>query len=164
MLEDQQINQNSHEIVETAIRKPQKNHEKQLFKHHKAIKDAETKAAEEKIKKLHRKQERRRTRELRVKEQIKAVLKAEILKLIVDKGEIRGPAAIYELLDIHQNFESHKLVLTGLGGQVQQLYYVLNSIFEIYGDDLTSFHSRRQANPNDELSKKALNARELLIE
>jgi hypothetical protein len=36
--------------------------------------------------------------------------------MIVDKGESRGPAANFELMDIHQNFDNHKLVLTGLGG------------------------------------------------
>lgn len=35
---------------------------------------------------------------------------------------------------------------------------------EIYGDNLNEFYRRRQANPTDEQSKKALTARELLIE
>jgi hypothetical protein len=36
-----------------------------------------------------------------VKEQIKAVMRAEIMKFVVDKHEIRSPATNYELLDLH---------------------------------------------------------------
>lgn len=71
MAEDDQISQNTHEIIETGIRRPQKLHEKKLFDMIKAKKEAETKAQEDKIKEMHRKQERRHTRQLRVKEQIK---------------------------------------------------------------------------------------------
>lgn len=162
--EDEQINQNSHEIIETGIRRPQKQHEKKLYELTKAKKDGETKAQEDRIKDMHRKQERRYTRQLRVKEQIKMVLKQEILKCIVDRGEAKGPSINFELMDLHGNYNQDKNVLTALGGHFQQLYYVVSSVFEVFGDDLSGFYQRRSANPTEDASKKALTARELMIE
>lgn len=162
MAEDDQISQNTQEIIETGIRRPQKLHEKKLFDMIKAKKDAETKAQEDKIKDMHRKQERRHTRQLRVKEQIKQVLKAEILKCIVDRGEGKN-AVNSELTDLHGNYQD-KNVLTCFGGHFQQLYYVVAAIFESMPDDLSDFYKRRAANPTDEQSKKALTVRELMVE
>lgn len=84
--------------------------------------------------------------------------------MIVDKGETRSPSTNYELADLHANYTSDKLVLTSLGGYFQQLYYVVASILEKYGDDLNDFYKRRKENPNDENSKKANSYRELMIE
>lgn len=67
-------------------------------------------------------------------------------------------------MDLHANYIADKQVLTTLGGHFQQLYYIIASIFERYGDDLEAFYSRRKANPSDDLSKKATTLRELMIE
>lgn len=98
-----------------------------------------------------------------MKEKIKSVLKKEILDNIVYKGDLKSPSTNFELMDLHGNFEDKK-TLTTYGGHFQQLYYVVSSIFEIYGDDLTEFYERRKSNPSDDTSKKAMNARELLVE
>ena len=81
--------------------------------------EADTRAKEEEVKRLHRKQERRHIRQLRVKEQIKSVLKAEILKVIYDKGDVKSPAANFELMDLHQNYNNEKNVLKTIGGHFQ---------------------------------------------
>ena len=91
-------------------------------------------------------------------------MKNEIFKMIVDKGETKSPSANYELADLHANYTSDKLVLTALGGYFQQLYYVVASVLEKYGDDLNDFYKRRKENPSDENSKKANSYRELMIE
>jgi hypothetical protein len=91
-------------------------------------------------------------------------MRAEILKFIVLKGEWKQPSINTELLDLHSNYESSKNTLTNIGGQFQQLYYVVSQILDIYGDDLSELYKRRQLNPADDLSKKALNARELMVE
>jgi hypothetical protein len=65
---------------------------------------------------MQRKQDRRHSRALRVKDQIKAALKAEIYKLVVDKGEGRHPSTNFELMDLHANYVGDKQVLTTLGG------------------------------------------------
>jgi hypothetical protein len=119
MAQDDEVNQNAHEMIETGIRKQQKVHEKSIYDHAKAVNAAETRAKEEEVKRQHRKQERRHIRQLRVKEEIKTVLKNEILKVVYDKGDVRSPAANFELMDLHQNFNNEKNVLTTIGGHFQ---------------------------------------------
>ena len=53
--DDEMINKNAHEIVETGIRKQQKDHDKKLFDLIKKKKDTETKVKENKIRDLKRK-------------------------------------------------------------------------------------------------------------
>lgn len=57
---------------------------------------------------MHRKQDRRHARALRVKEQIKTALKDEIFKLVVDKGDAKHPSVNFELMDLHANFINDK--------------------------------------------------------
>jgi len=86
------------------------------------------------------------------------------MKIVVDKGDVKGPSVNFELMDLHSNF-SEKNVLTSLGGHFQQLYYVICSILDLYDEDgLKDFFHRKAANPSSEDCKKALNARELLVE
>lgn len=67
-------------------------------------------------------------------------MKAEIMKFVVDKHETRAPATNYELLDLHQNYDTNKNYLTTIGGQLQQMYYVISSIMELWGDDLSQLY------------------------
>lgn len=41
------------------------------------------------------------TREQRIKDQIKSVLKAEVMKYVVDRGDLRNVSINYELLDLN---------------------------------------------------------------
>jgi hypothetical protein len=53
--------------------------------------------------------------------------------------------------------------LGALGGQIQQWYYVINAISELYSeDDLKSFHQKCQTDP--QAAKKASTPRELILE
>ena len=52
-------------------------------------------------------------------------MRAEILKFVVLKGEWKQPSINTELLDLHANYETSKNTLTNIGGQFQQLYYVV---------------------------------------
>lgn len=88
----------------------------------------------------------------------------EIKKNIIHQGEVRSPATNYELTDIHGNYEKGKQFLSAIGGQIQQMYYILDTIFVKYADDLNEYHKRQQADPTDESLKKPQNPRELLIE
>lgn len=154
MEQDEHITQNTHELVESGLKNTQKLHQKKLHQVEKARIDAVTNEKERKIKEMQRKQERRLQREIRVKEQIKAQLRAEIFKHIVDKGEQRYPSTNYELADLHANY-TEKLLLTTLGGHFQQLYYVVAAVLAKYGDNLDQYYARKQANPSDDQSKKA---------
>lgn len=82
-----------------------------------------------------RKQNRKLAREKRAKDQAKEKFRLEILKQIVDKGEVRNPSANFDLLDLHGNQES-KQNLTTYGGQFQQLYYVVAAIMELYENEI----------------------------
>lgn len=84
--------------------------------------------------------------------------------MVVEKADARVPSTNFELQDIHQNFDSTKLVQTTLGGYMQQLYFVVCSIMDCFGDDLSSFYQRKAQHPSDKESNKAATARELLVE
>lgn len=115
MVEDEQILQNAHEIAETSIRRPQQQHDKTLYNTTLAGKAKLAADKEAKLKDTQRKEERRRQREIRMKEQIKAVLKKEIMDNIVYKGDLKSPSTNFELMDLHGNYEDKK-TLTTLGG------------------------------------------------
>lgn len=85
------------------------------------------------------------------------------MKEVYNKGDSKNPSTHFELMDLHANYQD-KLTLTNIGGHFQQLYYVVCSIFELYGDDLSEMYKRRKDDPKSEDSKKAMTARELLVE
>ena len=77
---------------------------------------------------------------------------------------MKGPSVNFELMDLHSNYVE-KNVLTSLGGHFQQLYYVVSAIFDLYDEGgLDDFYKRKASNPADDSNKKAMNARELLVE
>jgi hypothetical protein len=91
-------------------------------------------------------------------------LRLEVLKLVIDKGEIRNPSQNYELLDIQSNYDINKPSQTALGGYFQQIYFVLSSIFDQFGDDLSGYYFRKSNSPESKEANKAMTVRELLIE
>lgn len=109
MAKDMGVNQDAHEIIEHGIRNAEKKHKSKLFEIGKERVEAANKAQEHKIKEMHRKQDRRVQRQIRVKEQIKSVLRSEVQKFVVDRGEAKSPSNNFELLDIHQNLDSNKV-------------------------------------------------------
>ena len=91
-------------------------------------------------------------------------MKNEITRAILDKAEHRQNPISQDLLDVHSNYDSNKACLTSVGGNFQQWFYVVSSIMDVYGDNLEEYYERRRQNPADELSKKPLTAREILVE
>lgn len=73
----------------------------------------------------------------------------------------RDPAQQFDLVDLHQNYES-KEALTCLGGYWQQLYFVVCAILKTQGNDLSQFYERKAL--DYKAAKKPITARELLIE
>jgi len=116
------------------------------------------------VREVQRRQDRRIARQTRVKEQVKSVMKNEIMKFVVDRAEFKTPSFHSELLDLHSNYDANKNTLTHIGGFYQQLYLMVSAIFEQYGDDLKDFYDRRRDLPENELNKKAQTARELVVE
>jgi len=81
-----------------------------------------------------RRAERLVARETRAKEQAKTKMKDEIHRLLILKGQVISPVVGTELLEIHGCYEKGKQYQGALGGQLQQLYYVINGILQKYGD------------------------------
>jgi membrane protein involved in colicin uptake len=100
---------------------------------------AKAKLDEEQAKKDNekRKQDRRAAREKRAKDQKKEAMKQEIRKQFVmhTDAAVTNPAGGAELLDVHGGYQKNAPFLGGLGGQMQQLYYVVASIYDNYEAD-----------------------------
>ena len=112
-------------------------------------------------------EQRRKDREERAKKEAKAALRAQINKHIIDKGEPKTGVANEPLLDIYGNYErtSANKFLAGIGGQLQQLYYVIEAMYEIYPEsDLNEHFVKKREDPKAEAVSKANTPRELLME
>ena len=113
------------------------------------------------------KEQRRRDREERAKKEAKDQLRAQIHKHIIDKGEVTQNVASAPLLDIYGSYErtAANKFLGGIGGQLQQLYYVIEAMYEIFPDsDLNEHYTKKREDPKNEAVQKANNPRELLME
>jgi len=94
-------------------------------------------------------------------------LRKQINKHIIDKGEVVQNVASAPLLDIYGSYDrspSNKF-FGAIGGQLQQLYYVIDAMYSIYPEsDLVDFYSKKREDPKAEAVQKASNPRELLME
>lgn len=113
-----------------------------------------------------RRAERQLARETRAKEEAKAKMRDEIRRLLIDKGTVVNGVTSSELLEIHGCFERGKQFLGALGGQLQQLYYVVNAILKLYPDESTlqDYYSKLAEDPKQDALKNPRNPRELLLE
>ena len=69
------------------------------------------------------------------------------------------------LLDANGCFEKAKPFLAALGGQIQQWYYVVSAINQVYADeDPRLFSLRVAANPTAPEAKKAMTPKELTMD
>lgn len=88
----------------------------------------------------------------------------EIKQHIVNKGDVRSPVSHYELYDMHGCYEKSKPNLTGFGGKIMQIYYCVSAILAVSEEEIMEHYIRAQADPENELLKKAHSPRELLLE
>ena len=112
-------------------------------------------------------QQRRRDREERAKREAKAAMRAQINRHIIDKGQVLSNVAAEPLLDIYGSYEktTSSKFFAAIGGQLQQIYYVIDALFQIYPEaDLQEHFQKRQEDPKAEAVQKANNPRELLME
>ena len=121
-------------IIEDGISKRMKQHAKTLrARAEKKKKELEDEAMAG-VRQEERRAERKIARERRAKEQAKTKMRDEIRRLLIEKGQVVSPVVSTELLEIHGCYEKGKQFLGALGGQLQQLYYVINGIVQKYGD------------------------------
>jgi len=117
--------------------------------------------------KVQQREQRRLDREERAKREAKAALRAQINRHIIDKGQVLPNVAGEPLLDIYGSYEktSSSKFFAAIGGQLQQIYYVVDALFQIYPEtDLQEHFQKRQEDPKAEAVQKASNPRELLLE
>jgi hypothetical protein len=90
----------------------------------------------------------------------------EIKKFMIDKGGVCVSGIASEvLLDANGCFEKAKPFLAALGGQIQQWYYVVSAINQVYADeDPRLFSLRVAANPTAPEAKKAMTPKELTMD
>ena len=112
-------------------------------------------------------EQRRRDRIERAKREAKAVMRAQINKHIIDKGVVVQGVTSEPLLDIYGSYErsGSTKFFGAIGGQLQQLYYVIEAMFKLYPEsDLNDHFAKKQEDPKAESVQKATNPRELLME
>ena len=83
-------------------------------------------------------------------------MKQEIRKLFImhTDASVVQPAGGAELLDIHGGYQKNAPFIGGLGGQIQQLYYVATAILKDYEADLVEYYNRAREDPADVNLKK----------
>jgi len=112
-----------------------------------------------------RRAERKIARETRAKEQAKTKMRDEIRRLLIDKGNVADPSVNTELMQIHGCYEKTKGYQGAVGGQLQQLYYVVNAILQKYDDkNLVDYYTKLGEDPKNDVLKNPRNPRELLLE
>lgn len=77
-------------------------------------------------------------------------MRAQINKVIIDKGSVVTGVASEPLLDIYGSYERSggSKFYGAVGGQLQQLYYVIEAMYKIYPEsDLADYYSKKQEDP-----------------
>ena len=117
------------------------------------------------IRQRERRAERKAAREKRAKDDAKKQMSSEIRRLLIDKGQVVSPVVNSELLDIHGCYERGKQFLGALGGQLQQLYYVINALLKKYDErTLEPYYKKLAEDPKQESLKNPSTPRELVLE
>lgn len=117
------------------------------------------------IRQQQRRAERKAAREKRAKDNAKKQMSNEIRRLLIDKGSVVSPVVNQDLLDIHGCYQRGNQFLGALGGQLQQMYYVVNAIFQKYDERrLESYYKKLAEDPKQDSLKNASSPRELVLE
>ena len=76
----------------------------------------------------------------------------EIRRILVDKSKVENPAVNADLLDIHGNWQRGQQFIGAIGGQIMQLYYVVNSILHLFPADenLKEYYKKMAEDPKQE--------------
>ena len=151
-------------IIDLGIEKKMKAHAKTLKARADRLKAEANERENAGIRQQERRAERKAAREKRAKDQAKAKMRDEVRRLLIDKGAVMNPVASTELLDINGCYEK-KQFLGSLGGQIQQLYYVVNAILKQFPEDsLRDYYDKLAEDPKQEALKNPRSPRELLLE
>ena len=113
-----------------------------------------------------RRADRKIAREKREKEQAKQKMRDEIRRILIEKCQVASPVVNTELLEPHGCYERGKQFMGALGGQLQQIYYVVNAILKLYPaqTSLVDYHQKVAEDPKSDQVKNARSPRELMME
>ena len=120
------------ELINLGIQGAAQRHAATLKARADRLKNAVKEAKLAEVRKQQRKKERKQAREKRDKDRAKQKMKDEIRRVLIDKAQIVSPALSQELVDIHGCFERGKAFLCAIGGQTQQIYYVISTLFKMF--------------------------------
>ena len=119
------------------------------------------------VRQQERRAQRKVERELREKEAAKEKLRGEVRRLLIDKATVISPVTSGELLDIHGNYDRGNKYMGALGGQIQQLYYVVNAIYSTFSNEnaaLRDYVEKMKEDPKADSVKNPHSPRELVLE
>ena len=99
-----------------------------------------------------RRADRKIAREKREKEQAKQKMRDEIRRILIEKCQVATPVVNTELLEPHGCYERGKQFIGALGGQLQQIYYVVNAILKLYPaqTSLVDYHQKVAEDPKSD--------------
>ena len=100
---------------------------------------------------------------IREKQKIKEDYRKEIQKQVIDRGEIKSKVLDTDLHDLHGDYISKQPYVGTLGGQLMQVYFVLETIKGIYTDGLDEYNARLKENDKDDYLQKPNHPAEIMV-
>lgn len=154
------------DLIERGLFGPKNRHAQTLKARRDRLEREAVEAENEKQATKERRAERKLAREKRAKDQAKAKMTDEIRRILVDKSKVENPAVNADLLEIHGNWQRGQQFIGAIGGQIMQLYYVVNAIMKLFPaeESLKEYYKKMAEDPKQESVKEPQNPRELVME
>lgn len=147
-------------MVNTGFENAQNRHKATIQSKYDKIKQDELDRIEAEKQKIIRKEKRREARIKRAKDQELEKFRDQIQRNVIFKGEVLEVLKT-NLVEYH-GFYTTERYIGALGGQANQVYYVLDEIMKKYPDGLATYLDKKSKNAEDEYLLKPNNPRELL--
>ena len=160
LVEDQSTTQGAQVMVNTGFENAQNRHKSTIQAKYDKIKQDELDRIEAEKQKIIRKEKRREARIKRAKDQELEKFRDQVQRNVIFKGEVLEVLKT-NLVEYHGFYTSEKYI-GALGGQANQIYYVLDEVMKKYPDGLATYLDKKSKNAEDEYLLKANNPRELL--
>jgi hypothetical protein len=109
---------------------------------------------------VQRKKDRRLAREIRAKDLELEKYRDQIQRNVIFKGETVEILKT-NLLEYHGNYSKEHFV-GSLGGQLQQMYYIIDEIVRKYPNGLKAYNQKKEEGTDKDYFHRANNIRELI--
>ena len=126
-----------------------------------AIEQAKLDKVEEEKQRVVRKQNRRQAREIRAKDLELDKFRDQIQRNVIFKGEV-VEVVKNNLIEMH-GFYGKENFLGSLGGQIQQIYYIIEEIIKKYPQGLKNYMQKKVENNDEDYFSRPNNLRELML-